>query len=419
MKKNKYHIIILMIVILISVSGCSLSTGNKSLEVSTMQIYEGDITKDIEVSGFISSNQIETIPVEAGREVLKTHIKEGDFVEKNQLLAEMDTKDLKLSLRKSQVSKEDLTAQINNLKADKNTTSLLSNALSRNKEEYEIVSQDLTVANEDLEKAKILYDESAISKVEYDNYIFQVNRLNSNLKKAELSINDATINLNNTITQRDQSISSLNRQIQSLNIDIESLNNYIEDSKIYSSISGFVTDFPLEELQKILPGSNITIYGNESYILEALVSQDDAVLINEGMKSDVMIDGISTVYEGKVLNISKVATTEKNSTNPKVEVKILLNNPDDSISFGYEGKANIIIESLKDIMVLKNECIKMEDGKTFVFVVDGNKAKKVYIETGISDDYITHIKDGLSQDDNVIVNPPVDLVEGSSIKIVN
>lgn len=418
MKKNSV-LIIIVVVAIAAAAGYFLLSGDETVAVSTMKSYKGSITKTIEVAGTINSSDVEIINIEQGKKVLKTYVKENDLVGKDQLLAELDAEDLYISLEKSKLNLEDLHAKLNDSSADNNLI-LLSNTLARSKEEYSKVAEDLTSAKKDLEKADVLYAENVISKAEYDNYVSAVNNLNSKLKTAELNLKDATVNYGDKQNQKSEDKSSIERQIKSLNLDIESLNNKIEDHKIYSSIAGIVTEFPLEDSMETLAGYKVTIHGAASYELSALVSQQDAVFIREGQKSMVTVDGLNDVYEGVVSFVSKIAVADNSgSMLPKVEVKIKITNPDDKITFGYEGEAKIIIDSQDEVLIIKNESIKKEGDNEFVFLLKNNSVTKAYVKTGLSDGYLINIQSGLNENDVVVVNPPVDLNDGMKVKTVD
>ncbi|MCR6544305.1 efflux RND transporter periplasmic adaptor subunit [Dehalobacterium formicoaceticum] len=417
MKKYRF-LIIFMVVAICAAVGYFFINREEGMEVSTMKGYKGSISKTIEVSGVIDSNDIQVIPLEANRKVIKTYVQENDLVKENQLLAELDTTDIDLSLKKAKANLEDLNAKLSHLTSDKSSVILLSNALSKSREEYALAKTDLQTAQDDLKRAELLYGQNAISKVEYDKYVSDVNKLTANVKKAELSLNDASVSFSNNDKENQQSISSLERQIRTAQLDMESLHNEIKDSGIYSSTAGFVTEFPLEAFHQILAGESITIYGNATYEFAALVPQQDATLIKEGLKAMVAIDGLSNAYEGIVTTVSKNAVTDNSGSEPKVEIRIEITNPDDAILFGYEGKANIILAEQDEVLILKNECVKNDDNGEFVYVVEGKAAQKVYVETGITDGYVINIKKGISENDVVIINPPLDLTKGMLVKVM-
>lgn len=416
-KKSYKYSIILIILAVVGVGGYYLFNKEEVLSVSTMNSYMGPISKTIEISGIVESNSIEVIPLEPNWNVIKTHVSENDYVEANQLLVEFDTDDINLSIRKAKVSIEDLNAQISALNNDQNSKMLLDNAMNRSNEEYLLAERNLQLATEDLGEAETLYSLGGISKAELDSKKEEVEKLTSNLSKAELSLKDSTINQNKNEVDKKHSIASLQRQIKALNLDIEGFNYLLGDSKLYSSIAGYLTEFPLENSNKTISGQTIKIYGDDSYELVAQVSQQDAVYIKEGQKSFVTIDGLNKEYEGQVKFISKLAQTDSSGIEPKVEIHIEILNPDESIVFGYEGKANIILDKKDSALVVRNEAVKQEEGKDFVYIVDNGIAKKVSVETGISDGYFIDIEKGLSEDSVVILNPPIYLNEGMTVQV--
>ncbi|MDD4781326.1 MAG: HlyD family efflux transporter periplasmic adaptor subunit [Tissierellia bacterium] len=412
---KKYKLQILLAAVLISTAVYFFIFNEKEVTVNTMKAYTENITKTIQVSGVINSKDVEIIPLEPGFKVVKTYAKENELIKPNQLLAELDNSDLLISWEKAQISLEDLNTKLIDVTDDNSNLNLLENNISRIKEEYSKNLEDLNVAKEEQKKAESLYKENVISKAEYDKYVTKVNDLSSKIKIIELNLKDASDNYTESKKQKNEKKLSLERQIESLNLDIESFNNKIEDTKIYSSIGGIVTKFPIEESRKTLNGDSIIIHSIESYEMTSLVSQENAVLIKEGQKSIINVDGINTNYEGKVTYVSKTTTNDNNSIIPKVEIKIEIINPDDSLAFGYEGEAQIIINTQENALAVNNENIKKEGNKNFVFLINGETAKKVYVETGLSDGYVTSIKSGIKENDVVIVNPPVDLVDGMKV----
>lgn len=418
MKKNKL-LILLGALLIVAVATYFLLFNDKSVEVSTMNSYKASIVKTIEVSGIINSKDIEIISLVPEKKVVKTYVEENDIVKKNQLLSELDAEDLQISLQKAKLSLDDLNAKLNDLNNNQSDLIILKNTVEKNKENYSKISNDLSIAQEDLTKAESLYAENAISKAEYEKNVTAVNNLKSSLKTQELNLNDSNVNYKDKTEQRAFDKLSLERQIETVNLDIESLNKKIDDTKIFSSIDGIITEFPLKELQKTLNGEKIVIHSNSSLELTSFVSQQEAVSIKEGYKSIITIGGINTSYEGIVSFVSKVASTDNDqTTKPKVEVKIEIINPDENITFGYEGEARIIIDSQDDVLVVKNESVKSENNEKYVYILNNNVAVKTAVETGLTDGYLTVVKSGIQENDTIIVNPPYDLENGMIVKKV-
>lgn len=416
MKKGKW--LIGFLVLAIGIAGAHyLSNKEEFLEVATMKSYKGSVVKTIELTGTINSDNIETISLQPNVEVVNTYVEENQLIKANTLLVELDSEDLLLSLQKSRLDLEQLQADLASLSNDNTDSVLFDNEVLKREDELAVLASDLERANYDLIRAEGLFEMGAMSEVERDVYITNIDKLNSQINKAEIDLEDIVVNNNSKQEKKNQDIAKLQKQIESKNLDIGNLNSKIKDSKIYSSISGYVTDFPVEKSKTTTNGDNIVIHGGDSFEFIANVSQENALLIKEGQKSEVKIDGMDKIYEAVVLFISKVASSDNGASEfPRVEIKIKILNPDEFIKFGYEGSAFVHVDSVEDQIIVKNECIKNEDGKNFIFLVENGITKKVYVQTGLSDGYITSILNGIDEGDIVVLNPPIDLIEGISVK---
>lgn len=422
MKKNiKTVIIIVTVIIIFLFVYFMLSKDDEAVEVTTMKAYYGSVTKSIELSGVIKSADYEEITIPSELKILKTYVEENSTVEKGQLLAELDSTDLLIELKKSEINLEKLYSDLDELKNSDSQVSILKNKLLKNQEEYNNVKTDLESSYEDLKIISVLYDENAISKLEYDRYVSAAKDLESKLNIAKLDYSDAEANYNDYIESVQIDTINTGRDINTLKLDIENINNKIENNKIYASVNGVVTEFPLNEGRKTSAGSKIIIYDTNSYEFTAKAPQEDAVLIREGQKSMVYLDGMNSVYEGDVINVGKTAEIdqESGSKTPKVEITIKITNSDNFIKSGYEGKANIIIDISENSLLLKNESLKRDaDGKMYLFVLKNNTVEKKYVVTGLSDGYLTDVS-GISEGEKVILNPPEELIDGDSVKLKN
>jgi multidrug resistance efflux pump len=260
MKKNIKTVIYILAVLIISIIAyLMLSKDEEAVEVSTMNAYYGSVTKNIELSGVIKSADYEEIAIPSELKVLKTYVKENSNVEKRKLLAELDSTELLIELRKSEISLEELYSDLDRTKNGDSQVSILKNKLLKSQEEYNNVKSDLETSYEDLKKISVLYEENAISKTEYDKYISAAKDLESKLNIAKLDYSDDETNYNDYIESIQIDTVNTGRDINTLILDIESINNKIENNKIYASVSGVVTEFPLNEGRKTSAGSKIII----------------------------------------------------------------------------------------------------------------------------------------------------------------
>ena len=96
----------------------------------------------------------------------------------------------------------------------------------------------------------------------------------------------------------------------------------------------------------------------------------------------------------------------------------MINSTDNKIASGYKGDAVISIENLKNVLLIRNEAIKIDSEGSYVFIKSENTVKKTYINTGLSDGYITVVQSGISRDEEVVLNPPEELNDGNIITVI-
>lgn len=424
MKKSMRLMFLVVITVILLMIFYFLFLNNESrIQVNAMESYIGNVSKTIDLSGVVNSSDYEEITVSSNLEVLNTYVKENDIVEPGQLLAELDSTELLISLEKSKISLEQLKSDLNLEKSGLGNSEkdILKNSLSRSNEELERIKKDLEFAVENLEKSKALYEENAISQAEYEKQITNTKDLESSLKTAELNYNDANSKYNDYFDNNKQNIESIERQIKSAILDVESLNNKIEKNKIYSTIPGVVTEFPLSKLKETSSNDKIVIYNTNSYEFIAKVAQEDAIFIKNGLKSTVTVKGIINSYEGVVSNVGQFAEIDSasGSKTPKVEVEIKISSPNNSLASGFDGDAIVEIDSKENVLLVKSECIRKDiENKEYLFVIENGIAKKIYIEIGLTDGYNTIVLTGINEKDIVILNPPAELNDGVAVEII-
>jgi RND family efflux transporter MFP subunit len=208
--------------------------------------------------------------------------------------------------------------------------------------------------------------------------------------------------------------------VESSKADIANVKDKIDDSTIKSSISGKVVQLDIKPNQyPTLENSTVAIYDLSQYKVKIQVSQYDAVNISLGQKASVKVKGIDKEYKGTVTAIGDAAVITLEGTNkePKIEIEVTLDNPDDKIKVGFEADIDITLkESSNSTAVNFESVLEDENGKKYVFAAENSKAVKKYIKTGMETDFEVQILEGLKAGDEYIKNPPATLKDGDPVK---
>ena len=120
-------------------------------------------------------------------------------------------------------------------------------------------------------------------------------------------------------------------------------------------------------------------------------------------------------YEGEIEEISPVANRQKAT----VEVKVKLRNPDDLLRPDMNASVSFLAiatqkQSGKALPVISVPKTALRDLGVFI-VVNGKTAYRK-VHTGAASADAVQITEGLQEGDQLIVNPPVGLKEGQTVK---
>lgn len=176
-----------------------------------------------------------------------------------------------------------------------------------------------------------------------------------------------------------------------------------QDAIIISPIAGLIT------FTNYIPGQ---IIGSEavtqvvdfsSFYFDTDIDEADIGKIALGQKAIVTLDAyLNREFEGKVAEIiPQTSSTSSGAT--VVKVRINLGNPDISPINGLSGQASIIFAEAKNVLIIPLESLR-DDNTVVVQSQNGLKPKTV--ETGIKSDTDAEIKTGISEEDEILLNPP-------------
>ncbi|WP_409228322.1 efflux RND transporter periplasmic adaptor subunit [Gudongella sp. SC589] len=389
------------------------------VKVSSMEVVEGSIQQSMDIAGKIISEDIQEILIPAGTEVLQVMVKEGDRVSKGDVLAALDPSELQTRLAKLRINLEQVEADLR-MAGGSADRQILQNNLQKAQEALSSVQRDYETAKDNLGNLKVLYENGAISLSEYEYQENALKSLESSMKSAKLNVEDARLRYSDFGATTSSTTGSLDRQKRSLLLDIQQLEKQIEDTRITADLDGTVVAMELMENRTVGREAEVVVQNTERFKFEASVTQEDAVNIRPGQDATIKVSGISNEYSGQVVEIGSKAEIDSSSgsSTPKVKVTIALNEADDRLVSGFDADAEITTGMVENVVLVKNEAIREDDqAGSYVFTIENGFAVKTPVTRGITDRYLTEIKEGILLGDRVILNPPQELEDGSAVSV--
>jgi HlyD family secretion protein len=153
----------------------------------------------------------------------------------------------------------------------------------------------------------------------------------------------------------------------------------------------------------------LTIHRTDLFRVVVLVPDRDVELISVGKLATLKIDSLPgrNFYP----RVSRIGTTlDPHTRLMRVELD-LHNDRDGKIYHGMYGQVTIVLEKGKEQLSIPTGCLagKAADDKGSVYVIRSGRAKKIDVKLGMDSGLRVAVLNGLSKDDQVIVEPSSDL----------
>lgn len=386
--KKKKIILAAAAVVVIAV-GVKLALGGEKQPagepVTTATAEKQDLEETLKLKAVLEGTESTEVVSRLHYEVQQLLVKEGDRVQKGQLLAVLDSSDLsqELSLKKGELS-------------------LLEKEQAETLRDRQI---DYERAKEKYEDMKLLFAEGAASQEELNEAKDAVDKIPAENGRAVLSAAEK------------QSVANTQKAIQ---VQASTL----EDCQIRSMISGTVTRVNTkvgrfaDETEDEKP--MFVIENVDQLQMKVLVSENDIAKIKVGQKVDITADILEgKTVAGEVVRISPTGELKDGTTTERViPVYIRVDGKNEKLIAGITAKATIHIAEAKAAMTVPYEAVgELEDGSTVVYVVTAeNTVRIVPVKLGLETDLFVEIKEGaLQAGDTVVLNPSPALTEGMTV----
>jgi len=125
------------------------------------------------------------------------------------------------------------------------------------------------------------------------------------------------------------------------------------------------------------------------------------------------IDGNDSIFSGTVYAIEP----KINPATRSLTFRAVCSNPDQILLPGNFAKVSILLQKIKDAIVVPSQVLIPDIKGEKVFVFSGGKARPVYIETGIRTENEVQVLSGLNANDTIITTGLLQLKEGMAVAV--
>lgn len=373
--------LIIAIILLVVIIVLAATQFDRAVEVqvaSVTTISPSQARTILNASGYIVAQRKAAVSSKATGKLVFLGVEEGDLVKKDQIIARIESEDMKAALDQAKANYEYAKAALAQAEAE------------------------LFDAKTNFERMKVLLKDALVSQTEYDvaearykRAIASVDAARENIKAMDAAVNAAQVALENTNIRAPFDGTVLNK---------------------YADIGEMVAPFAAGANSK---AAVVTLADMESLEVETDVSESSIENVKPGMPCEIILDAYpDKVYHGYVHKI--VPTADRSRAT--VLTKVRFSDRDSRVLPEMSARVSFLSEQasgnnpISKTVVYASAITKRNDTQV-AFRIKDNRIEQVPVSTGAKiNDYI-EITGGLAVGDKVVMNPTEHLTSGHRIKV--
>jgi len=390
----------------------------KTTEVSltnlTVRIVANGIVRPIEI--------VNLSPKNAGR-LAALNVEQGDRVQKGQVIARMESRDLEAQLMQAKAIVAQTQAQFAQLQNGTRPEELIQAQASVRQGEAQVDQSKsrLKLARDRVQRNQLLQSEGAIALDRLDEVLNEQRSAEATLLQTQANLSQ----IQSRLTQlqngpRPEEITKAAAQVREAEGRVRAIMIQLEDTIIRAPFDGIITQRYADPGAFVTPttsasanasatSTSVVALANGLEIL-AKVPEVDIGQIKLKQTVEIVADSFpDQVFEGRVRLIAPVAVVDQNVTS--FEVRVDLSTGLDRLRSGMNVDASFVGQQINNALVIPTVAIVSEKGETGVYLPGSDDKQKtefksVTLGTTIGDQ--TQVIRGLTVGERVYTDLPKD-----------
>ena len=362
---------------------------------------------NINLSGIIEPYSKVTIAAQTSGKVVRRAFKEGENVEKNDILYQMDTRDLARHVR---------TARVNYIELLERHTELAgwdsSLAVMQAKRKFALSKIAMNDEQKKLQETKKLFEKGIIPKVEYEKGLTTYKSAEFDFENARQSM-DSELDKGNT-----DRLEILRLKLSNAREELEEVEARYEATLIRAPVAGIVM-LPEHENGNIGRFKSegdmvhdgdlvVTIGATESYLINTAIGELNVKNIAIGQQVDITGPGFQNIYlHGRVDWISPSTSVEDGNRYYPIRINItdVPDSQKSEIRLGMYAELSIHVKSFNNVITAPIEAVKFIDGEERLYILsEDGQVEERQIQVGFSTQDKIVVSTGLAPGEKVLIS---------------
>ncbi len=399
--------------------------------VSVRSAQVGNIEQSVDASGTVTTEESKTYFSPVGAKISECKVQAGDAVAAGDVMLVYDAQDLEERQKEAELQNDEAKYTYENTVGKSNKD---ASEYSRSSHDVEILEQQVEDWKAEVHALKQYITDMGCFLREAQNeghendveeYQNKIDQANNTLMVKEEELADFQSNLSEqkgikNSTEDSMLTASGKKQIEATK-DLAALKaSQVADAVaqmtdgLKAEFNGVVTDVKAVNGGTVEEnGELLTVDSTENVCVKVSLNKSDLEKVKEGQKAAITIVG--KPYEGTVTRISRSATKNEKGA-ALVTAEIHIDNPDQDLYLGVDGKVTIQGNKAENVVTVPIEAVNIGKDGSFVYIVNENgMIEKRIITTGLSSAEATEVKEGLDGTEQVVLSVDTGIEEGMQV----
>lgn len=347
-------------------------------------VVRGDLQRDLAVQGKIVAAVSPTLFASSNGTV-SLQVKAGDRVEKDQILASIESPELNNLHDQELARQQELEVEVGRQQIETKA------ALLDNRQRTELASVDLEAANTDNARAEVSIKSALISKEVYEQEVVK-------LKKAKLQHSHAIQNEKLQKEKLEFELTAKKLQLERQQYVVKDLKRQIEALNLRSPLNGVVGAVNIKEKDAVSKNQSlISVVDLTAFEIEVNIPESYADDLGVGLATEISFNGEK--HMGELTAISPEVI------NGQVAGRVrFTNQTPGGLRQNQRVSARVLIESRDNVLKVRRGAFVESGGGRLAYVVHDKSATRAQIQVGAKSMGEVEIISGLKEGDKIIIS---------------
>lgn len=379
--------------------------GVAEIPVQISPVKHQNLTYSFVANGDIAPlMQVDLYPKVSGY-LEKISVQIGDSVRQGQVVAQIDRAEFVQKVREIEAKVAQAKAA-----ADEIEAGTRSEEIRQAEEAVKQAQSRYDNAKTQRERMEALYEKKIISKKDFDNAATECTVYEAQLSSSQEQLKQLKEGARREVREGSRA------KLKEMEALLAQEQIRLQNTQIVAPFSGEIVRRNVDNGALVSPSTPlVTLVHVDTLKVLANVLEKDISLIKVGMKAKVLTEAYpDKPFEGTIVRINEALDLATRTLQAEINVP----NPGRLLKPGMFARIEVVLKEKPDALAVPREAVLEEEGKRFVFLVEGNQAIRKPVVTGIEQDRLIEIVEGVKDGDKIVVRGQESLRDRSTIRIV-